>query len=122
MKLTVRGSYVFFERAVVVDGQNPGLVRNARSKRAERHEKIIPLNRPLALRHFLFQDIAKQATLLKLIVTPGGPQLIAHAPGDEGRGRNLGMRVLQVLARELALIAEKSDVAESHVSFQIRNS
>src|SRR5207302_3565474 len=111
-QLLVPRRQVLLERALVVERQEPGLIRDARGKRAESQKQIVPLHGAHLQVHFLLQDVAEQAAVLQVEVPLGRSQLVTDAAGNEGRRGNLRVRVLQVLARQGSLIAKNGDVPE----------
>ena len=81
---------------------------------------MIRVHDPHLLRQFLFDDVAKQAPLLQFKVSLARSELIAHPPGDEGRGRNLRVGMTQVLPRERPLVAKDGHIAEAPIFLQVR--
>ncbi len=103
----------------VAGGEDPRLAGKARGKGSEGHETVALRDEPAPGAALLAQDVAPDAALLALVVVGRAVQLLAHHDGDDGRGDELGVRMLERRARRLAVILEDQDVGEARVLLEI---
>ena len=72
-------------------------------------------------RKLLVDDIAEDATLLVVVVGLCAVQLFLHELGDDRRGDDLGMGMVQRRARGPALVLEDQDVAQAAVALEVQD-
>src|SRR5580698_8774826 len=98
---------------------NPRLKRHSRSIGTTGHIFPANLDHALLLLLLLAQNVAKDATLLHLVMLLGRAQLIEHTSRNEGRGHNLRRRMVELLSRHRSVILEHRNVLEAHISLQV---
>jgi hypothetical protein len=108
-------------RAEVLLGIDPGLERIPGGKRRDDEEVARLLDHAFGARELLPDDIAEDAAFLVVVVGFCAVELFLHEFGDDRRGDDLGMRVVQGRAGGPALVLEDQDIAETAVAFEVEN-
>src|SRR6266850_1016712 len=76
---------------------------------------------PLTGVAFLPDDVAENAAFLLIVIVPAAVHFFAHAPRNDGKRNQLGMRVLQGSAGRFTVILENQNVPEALVVFQVQH-
>src|SRR6266446_7902881 len=100
---------------------DPGLVRDARSIRAEGHVVSSRFDDAQVLTLLLRQNVAEDAALFALEVFASGTKFVEDAAWHENSCSQLGSGVVEFLPGCLAVILENADVLESAIALQILN-
>jgi len=86
------------------------LIRKTRGKRSDGRKTIASPDETFTGRRLFFDEPAKQASMVALKGSFGGPDLIPDLPGDEGGRDNLSMGVNDRGARRLPLVFKDLDI------------
>ena len=89
--------------------------------RADRDVISARFNNPRSLAFLLIQDVAKYAPLFADKIFTARPQVIKHAPGNEGSRRQLRGGMAEFLPGTGAEILEQAHVLDPRVALEIQN-
>ena len=103
--------------------QDPGLERHPRRERLDGEEALGRDHDPPAVLvgGILLDDVAEHAALLELVVAPRALELLHERLGNDGRGDELGVGVLERRPRAGAVVLEDEDVADAPVTVEIHD-
>ncbi len=109
------------EKGIVRAREDPGFVWNARSVGTGGEKVAARFDHAYRLLFLLRDDVAEDAALLLLEVLLAGAQLVEDAARDEGGGRQLRSRVIELLASGASEILVDGDVLEAAVALEVGN-
>ena len=110
-----------FEMRVMRLGKDPCFKGKAGCERSDCHKRWVLGDDPAPLLHFLPDDIAEDAPIFVLEVSPAPFDLLVDTRGDDGEGDELRVRMLEGGSRSDPVIFEDQEVSKAPVADEIKD-